>query len=166
MEGHLAGENVKEEVRQLWMVVAKSLGRKQWAKETEWGLLEDVWQVAERWANKFEDEAVLAKKGWEQKLEQAALGGWEAPQMDETGCGMETDGKAARQGPEAKEVWASGGSRSSPLPLVSHLEGRPKRAAGGEAMACSRGVRSGPHQCGGGREGSAGLQGDHRDGKR
>ena len=40
-------KNVKEEVRQLWTVVARSLGRKQWAKETEWGLLEDVWQVAE-----------------------------------------------------------------------------------------------------------------------
>ena len=36
-------KNVKEDVRQLWRVVAKSLGRKQWAKETEWGLLEDVW---------------------------------------------------------------------------------------------------------------------------
>jgi hypothetical protein len=47
-----------------------------WAKETEWGLLEDVWKVAERWAKKFEDEASQAKRrGWEQKLEQSALGG-------------------------------------------------------------------------------------------
>ena len=64
---------VQEDVRQLWAVVAKSLGRQQWARESEWGLLEDVWQVAERWAQKFEVEASLAKqKQWEQKLEQAA----------------------------------------------------------------------------------------------
>ena len=44
------------------MVVAKSLGRKQWARETEWGLLEDVWQVAERWAQTYEVEAMQANK--------------------------------------------------------------------------------------------------------
>ena len=55
-------KSVKEDVRQLWVVVAKSLGRQQWARESEWGLLEDVWQVAERWAQKFEAEALLAKK--------------------------------------------------------------------------------------------------------
>ena len=55
-------KKVQDDVMQLWAVVANSLGRQQWARESEWGLLEDVWQVAERWAQKYEAEAMLAKK--------------------------------------------------------------------------------------------------------
>ena len=70
------------------------------------------------------DSCPSQEKGMGAEAGASSPGGcWQAPQIDKTGGGMETNGKTARQGPEAKEMRTSGGSRGSPVPLVSHMEG-------------------------------------------